>query len=518
MVDGINTNRITGLASGIDTEKMVEDLMKAERMPLNKMKEDQTWMTWKRDAYRDINKSFSELDNKILDMKLEKTFNAKATTSTQSDAVTATATAGSSSGVYNIEVKSLASAAMNYSESAIASDGEKIDINAALSEQNFAGKDPFKNGNEQSFKFYTYNKNNDKETHEVIFNGQDSLKDVLNRISEVSNGAVKAFYDQKADKVILERTESGNFNQSDKFSGAEIGFDEDVDKYNFLTDTLNIRKKNESGGTNAEFTYNNGYDVESTSNSYTLDGVTFQFTDTTNGSSATVSVTNDIDAAVEKITGFVDKYNELIDKINGKLQEERYRDYQPLTDKQKDEMSENEIKLWEEKAKSGLLRGDNTLSSAVFDMRRNWYAQVDNASEFSHLSEIGIKTTSNYLDGGKLTISEDKLREALRENPDSVHKFFSNDVQGDGRGIINRLEDSINRTMNNIEERAGKGGQTLEQYTLGKELKNINSRINTFEDRLVRVEDRYWRQFTQMEKAIQQMNSQSNFLMQQFGG
>ncbi|MGY0692117.1 flagellar hook-associated protein 2 [Virgibacillus sp. FSP13] len=527
MVDGINTNRITGLASGMDTEKMVKDLMEAERMPLNKMEQEKTWMTWQRDAYRDVNKMFFDLDSKILDMKLQKTYNSKSTSSTQSGAVTATATAGSSNGVYNIEVEQLATAAVNYSQSTISGD-TKIDPNKPLTEQDF------KNGNiEESgkFTFYTYDKDGNQQTHDIDFKVDDSLNDVLDKISTESGGAVNAFYDSEADKVILERTETGDFNQkegSENYFGAEIVID-DQSGSNFLTDILNIHhtkidngsptdKKFETGGQNAKFTYNNGYEVNTNKNSYTLDGVTFNFTDTTNGSPAKITVNNDVDAAVEKIVKFVDKYNELIEKVNDGLQEKRYRDYKPLTDDQREAMSDKEIELWEEKAKSGLLSRDTMLQSGVFNLRQNWYAQVDNTSSFSHLSEIGIETSSNYLDGGKLIVSEDKLRKALQDDPESVHKLFSNDVEGDGRGLINRLEDSIEQTMGKIEERAGKGAQTLEQYTMGKRLKDLNSRIDSFEDRLVKIEDRYWRQFTQMEKAIQRMNQQSMYLSQQFGG
>ena len=99
-----------------------------------------------------------------------------------------------------------------------------------------------------------------------------------------------------------------------------------------------------------------------------------------------------------------------------------------------------------------------------------------------------------------------------------MEKLFSNNVDGPDRGLINRLEDSIQGTMKNIEERAGKSYSTLEGYTLGKNMKDLNNRISAFEKKLVHVEDRYWRQFTAMEKAVQRMNQQSMQLLSQFGG
>src|SRR5690606_8962365 len=120
------------------------------------------------------------------------------------------------------------------------------------------------------------------------------------------------------------------------------------------------------------------------------------------------------------------KYNEIIGKINEKLREERYRDYRPLTDEQRKEMSDREIELWEERAKSGLLRGDIILSNALSNMRTAFYNNVDTDGPFKHLAEIGIKTTANYMEGGKLEINETKLKEALAQDSDAVYKLFSN--------------------------------------------------------------------------------------------
>lgn len=188
-----------------------------------------------------------------------------------------------------------------------------------------------------------------------------------------------------------------------------------------------------------------------------------------------------MDASFEKIKEFVDKYNEVVDQLNGTQREERYRDYKPLTEAQKEEMSEKQIEMWEEKAKSGILRGESIISDSLSSMRQSWYTGVKTDGEYTHLSQVGITTTKSYLDGGKLEIDEDKLKEALREDPQSVEKLFSNNVDGPDRGLINRLEDSIQGTMKNIEERAGKSYSTLEGYTLGKNMKDLNNRISAFE-------------------------------------
>jgi flagellar hook-associated protein 2 len=103
--------------------------------------------------------------------------------------------------------------------------------------------------------------------------------------------------------------------------------------------------------------------------------------------------------------------------INGKLSEERYRKFPPLTEEQKKDMSENDIKLWEEKAKSGLLRSDPLLDRIVRDLRYAVSSSVAGLpKEMNSLSAIGI-TTGDWREKGKLHINEDKLRDAIAKDP-----------------------------------------------------------------------------------------------------
>ncbi|WP_164668087.1 flagellar hook-associated protein 2 [Virgibacillus doumboii] len=515
--------RIGGLATGMDIDKMVNKLMKAERMPLQRMEQERTTLTWKRDAFRDVNKKLLELDNMILNMKFESTYNSKSVSSSQESAVTATGSAGATNGTYKIEVGKLATSAINVSDSSL---GLKVDKTfRALVDDGEVNQSVLDN----KFTFYTYDENGNANPHTYDISEDETINDVLKRITEDDNN-VRAFYDANTEKVIMETTRTGNYNQSNEFLGAEIGFTNDGTNFKtdngFLMGVLNMKmaEKNDSGnwvavekgGEDAKFKYN-GLDMTSHDNSYELGGVTFQFNDVTDGA-ANLTVTNNVDASFDQIMKFVEKYNEVVEKLNGTQQEEIYRDYKPLTDKQKEAMSENEIELWEEKAKSGILRGESAISEGLFSMRRSWYANVDTGGDITSLTQVGITTSKNYLDGGKLKVDEQELKEALRTDPDGVHKLFSNNAEGDSRGIINRLEDALESTKEQIERRAGEGTDTLENYTLGKRMKDLNERIEAFEDRLVRVENRYWSQFTQMEKAIQRMNQQSAQLMSQFGG
>src|SRR5690625_7943900 len=109
--------RVGGLATGMDIESMVNKLMEAERIPLTKMEQNRTELTWKRDAYRDLNRGLLELDELMNTMKRPSTYRSKLVTSSQEQAVTASSTSSASNGAYNIEVSQLASAATNVSRS-----------------------------------------------------------------------------------------------------------------------------------------------------------------------------------------------------------------------------------------------------------------------------------------------------------------------------------------------------------------------------------------------------------------
>ncbi|MFZ0368805.1 MAG: flagellar filament capping protein FliD, partial [Halobacillus sp.] len=250
------------------------------------------------------------------------------------------------------------------------------------------------------------------------------------------------------------------------------------------------------------------------SNNYTVNGVNFIFNNVTDGN-IKVNVKNDVDQAVDKIVEFVDKYNKIIEEMNGKTEEKKYRDFPPLTDKQKEDMEEKEIELWNEKAKSGVLRNDSVLENGLSSMRTNWYTPVDNNGDFQMMSEIGITTSSNYREGGKLLINEDELRKALSTDPESVHKLFAGTEEKPG--VARRIENSIETTISSIERKAGKSTTLDNNFLLGRRIKDMDDQMERFEERLAQIEDRYWAQFGAMESAIQKMNSQSAYLMQNFG-
>ena len=344
-----------------------------------------------------------------------------------------------------------------------------------------------------------------------LIQGSESLNSVMSKVNNSKLG-VTMFYDSYSDKVTMTRKETGVYNEN----GQEIEFTDG----DFLTQVLGFQN-GDSGNyikaENATFTVN-GLETSRQSNTFSINGVTFTLKKTTD-TPVTINVNNDNDKLYENIKSFVDKYNELVEKIEKKLSEPKYKNYLPLTDDEKEKLSETQQEKWENMAKSGILRNDSILSGLVTQMRTAIYSAVnqdDLDSAMKSLSAIGITTTADFTTA-KLEINESKLKAAIEKDPNSIELLFNGTGATDGqKGVIQRLYDKVNATMDQLKERAGNSYSVNNQFTIGRQLDDLDDRIERFEDRLADLETRYYSQFTAMEKAIQKANSQAAYLAQFF--
>lgn len=179
-------------------------------------------------------------------------------------------------------------------------------------------------------------------------------------------------------------------------------------------------------------------------------------------------------------------------------------------------MSEDEINLWNQKAMSGMLADDTILRDGLAQMRLELYKQVSGVSntKYDQLAEIGIKTSSDYTQNGKLEIDEATLKQAIADDPQAVIDLFTKSGStDDDTGLMKRLQSVIQDTMNKVKQKAGNESSTYDQYFIGKDLHDLDERISAFEDHLNEVQNRYYAQFTAMEEAIQMANQQSSYIM-----
>lgn len=366
--------------------------------------------------------------------------------------------------------------------------------------------------NSGSFTISTPMSNGETKISNITYNDTDTVDSLMKKLSSVGATAIIS----SDGKISLSANSTGK------------GDIELINTDPSLMSKLGLDVATTQSGSNATLQVN-GVDLESTTNAFNISGYTITLKDNIlSGSSLSVSSSTDTESIYNKIKEFVDTYNGLITDLNSQIKETKYRNFPPLTSEQKEEMSENEIKLWEEKAKSGLLRSDSIIREGLSNMRMSFLNDVSGLgdSTINTLSEIGITTSRSLSDGGKLVIDDKKLRAALEKDSDQVVSLFtqtgtvSKGADGktiDSRGIAQRLKAAVDLTIKSIEAKAGKATNTDDQYTLGKNLIDADKRINVWKTKLEMIEKRYWKQFTAMEQAINKANSQSSYLSQ-FGG
>ena len=278
-------------------------------------------------------------------------------------------------------------------------------------------------------------------------------------------------------------------------------------------------------GTDAEVILN-GVETTRSSNTFTVDGITLELTGLSKELEAgkyeetVIGAAQDTDKIVEGFKSFVQDYNTMIEKLNKYVTEDsNYKKYAPLTSEQKKDMSEREIELWEEKSKQGLIRNDNTVSGFLSQMRTLLYTKPA-GSPFA-LYDIGIETTSQHKDGGKLQLDEAALRKALTADPDGVRNLFMDSTEGLSKKIMSTIKQVAERSSGSAGELvrlAGLSGTTTEKKnTLYSRITEIERRIKELEYKYSKERTRYWNQFTSMEKIMSNFSSQSAALAQQFG-
>ncbi|WP_438316121.1 flagellar filament capping protein FliD [Sporosarcina sp. FA9] len=587
--------RIGGLASGFDTEKMVNDLMNAHRIPMDKITQKKQYLEWQLDDYRATNRQLFDFSKKTFDtMILSTSFSAKTVNVSSPDDVAIRNMGSMSDFSGTIKTTQLAKNATLQGGRSIKFVEHKIgepevnvmqSANSTLKQLGITGTEliinaPDKNGNMPT------------EGVPIKFNPEtDSISSVLSKINELTG--VSAFYDSHTGKIAMTAKNSGAGNievtgdlgeslglsttftlqkgASKTSTLGSLGITDKTEiklnmpdgttktlKFNSvntlgaIVDQINIKAgapifqisndgkitriendentedititgdlgaalgltSTSTAGQNAKFNLN-GLETERASNTFQINGFEFTLKQESAIGAAPINFSSapDTNKIFDTVVKYVDEYNKLIEDLNKQIRETKYRDFQPLSAEQKKDMKEKDIEQWEEKAKSGTLRNDSTISNMLTQMRSALMGSVGGVL----LSSLGITTTKDFTANGKLVIDETKLKKAISDDPNKVHELFSKDGDTvEEQGFARKLRTIIDKTQTSIGDRAGKIGSVNDSFSLGRSLKEMDSQIARFEERLKMMENRYWKQFTAMETAINRANSQSVTLMNAF--
>lgn len=268
--------------------------------------------------------------------------------------------------------------------------------------------------------------------------------------------------------------------------------------------------------------------ITSSSNTFSIDGLDIRATNTFNTGSATAeggvsfTASADTEKVTETVKKFIEAYNAMVDEVRTQATTRPDSNYKPLTEDQKNEMNENSIKNWENKAKEGILYNSSALKDLDNATQGIFSSMMMNGVSYDDLEKIGISFSDDYTAGGKIVFDEEKFKTAMDSDPEKVSDLFTGT-----HGIVNTIDSTLSTYATRYASRNGnsygvlieeagseKLSLTLTNNSIYKELKDMQETITNLQSQLSTEQDRYISQFTQMERLINQMNSQSSYLSQ----
>lgn len=356
------------------------------------------------------------------------------------------------------------------------------------------------------------------ETKTFTIDQNTTLSDLANEISKLG---VKANYDAGQGRFYINASDSGTdkdftITSSDPSALETLGLGAGSTKV---------------AATDATVIYN-GVEYTQGSNNFSINGLSFTVKDLTTTTDAagnvvkddpmTISVETDVEAIYDKIKNFVKEYNSLIEEMNKLYNADSAKDYNMLTDDEKDDMSDKEIEKWEDKIKESLLRRDDSVNNMLNIMHKITSTRMDvtmpdGSTRRMSLSSLGINTGS-YTENGKLHIygdSEDSeysgktntLMEMLQSDPDAVLQTLT----GVGKDLYTKFQ----KAMKSSNLSSALTFYNDKEYDI--QIDDYKDKIKTLQEKMNDAQDKYYKQFATMESKLAQMNAQMSYLSSMLG-
>lgn len=380
-----------------------------------------------------------------------------------------------------------------YDTEAMEKDGVKEEYEAAVKK---------KASNESLIKVYDDNSKVIEDTKDYVTIGDDG-KAVAN---ETNEKVVQEVSDTNADRQAKAKTLLDS-----KIAMAKTAAN-DKDK----TDSSDTTKAVRITGQDSEIVLN-GATFTNNTNNYSINGLTIQALNETGTDEVTITTDTDVDGIYDMIKGFLKDYNDLVKSVDVAYNAASSKGYEPLTSDEKDAMSDDEVKKWEEKIKDSLLRKDSTLGSVLDTMKNDMGMSFKVGDKSYSLSSFGISTLGYFsspenetgvyhIDGNKddtyTSANTDKLKSMIASDPDTVITFFSQ--------LASQLYKDLGSKMT--------ASSTSSAYTIyndkqmNTQYSEYNTKISEAEDKVTTWEDYYYSKFSAMESALAKMNAQSSSL------
>lgn len=535
---------IYGLSgSGLDVESLVKVGMISHQKKYDRIYKKEVETEWRKEAYANVYDKVNTFKSRMSDYRLSSSTKPMTTTSSNADAVTATANA--SAGVMGHTVEVTQAATNAYLMTATSQIGRAgTPGSTKLRDIAFSGgaRPGGMLDGDTALKFKVSNGTGSAEvsfTAEEIFTKNLTLNDLANRINNArytdSSGKktslnIRANYDSVSDGFSLANSKTGTNNKID------LTVDTTSSSASYTTTLLNNMNLGvvsngtigtpmtlttsspttismAAAGTNANVKIDGRNYANLQENNLTVNGVTYTFKKPTPvGTPATVNVAQDQDKLVENVKKFVDEYNALLDELNKLYGDKGHKDYGVLTKSQEEGMTKDQVEKWNAKAKEGLLYRDSYVRSIISDLRDAVINRVQSVpGRYSTLSSIGI-TAKNQT--GHLQIDETKLKNAIAAEPDAVNRLISYDDENDdygNNGVASRLYNKLNSRLKELERHSGVEADKTDRSELGKLIQNYEKQMSDFKQLMSSFESKLYKKYNAMEEAISRLSTQFNF-------
>ena len=511
--------RITGMNSGLDTESIITALTQQKKDRVDKLKGDQTKLTWKQDKWKELNKKVASFYNGTLaNMRFSSAYSKKTTTASKESAVSIVTGSDAMNTMQSLDITRLAKAAYLTGKKAYVGnpeDNKTAKLDTTIEDLGISVGD--------TIDFRVGDENSDQKISVTIEEG-DTVEKILGKLkqSTTDDGTKLDFsFDQKNGRFFVASQKEGDKvafhidNATDAMKKLGLAYDGDSEE----------NASNYIAGSSATIKLN-GVEYTSENNVFEVNGLTITAKEVATG--ITISTKQDTSGIYDNIKNMLKEYNDLMKEISTAYTADKAKKYSMLTDDQKDEMSDKEVEEWEKKIKDGLLSGDETLGSIRSGLRSiaNMGFDIklkDGTTAKYNLSDFGIGTGSYFttkeedretlhIDGDKddslTSANADKLSALISSDPDAVSDFFTQF----SREMYGKLSDLM------------KGSEFKTAFTIyedklmASQYSSYNTKISDAQKALEAAQDKLYKKFSVMETALAKTNSASGSLSGFFGG
>lgn len=495
--------RITGMNSGMDTDAMVKELVNAYEKQGQKYSKAKTKTEWKQEAWTSLNTKIKSFFSKsVTNMRFSSAYSKKTTAVSDSSKASVITADNAINGTQNLKITQLATSGYLTGEKI---SGSGVTGSTKLSDLGYEGgkqtitisKGQLVDGEYQGTKTFDI----DEDT-------------TINQFVDlVKNAGFSANFDSGNGRIYISSKDSGAANDF-TFTGGKG-----------VTDLLGLTTTGAKKipGTDAQIELN-GVEYTSNSNTFNINGLTITAKDVTTGTNGvSISTSTDYEDIYNTIKDFLKEYNSLVNEIDKLYNAKSSKGYEPLTAEEKEAMTDDEIEKWETKIKDSLLKGDGDLDKIGSAMRSSMLKTYTVGDKTLSLSSFGINTLGYFesaeneknalhiagdSDDGSTSGLTNKLKAMIASDPEGTASFFQKLVGG--------LYTEMNK-IQSASDNYTSYGNFYSDKKISSDLKSNEKQVTKWEDYVAKIEEKYYKQFTAMEKAMGKLQEQQNSLSQLFG-